>query len=347
MSCRARWVPHAVLWAIVMGHLTARAEPTAAERVIAREQFEEGVRLEARGDWEGALARFSDVARVVTTPNVHYHLGLCLEHTSRLVRALDAYERSLASQSPSTTPDPVMIKRAEERIAALRRRIPLVELRLPSDVPVKPPLFVSIDDETLTLIPRQIPLDPGEHRIVVRLQDRPPFETKVSLEERQTAVVDVVFGRPASPGSAKGPPSPSERPAPSSEVSQPGPPDDARHPSRTWAYVAVGTSAAAVLAAGTMYVLRGSVISELDDACGADRKACPPSKRGLADRGATYGTLGNVFVGVGSVAAASAIVLFLVDGAKARPDRARQGRSLDVAVGAETAPFALTFRGRF
>lgn len=328
---RARRAPFAVFWAVMFLHVVARAEPTAAERVVAREQFEQGVSLEASGDWEGALARFTDVARVVSTPNVHYHLGLCLERTSRLVRALDELARSVAQQNLATNPDPVMMKSAEEHIASLRRRIPLVELRLPADVPATSPL-VSIDDETLTVLPRQIPLDPGTHHIVVRLAGRPTFETRITLAERQSAVVDVVFGAPPSS-------------APPTDV----PPDSepARsHPLRGWGYVAAGTSIAAGVAGITMYLVRGSVVSELDGACGDARSSCPPSKRDLAERGDTYTTLGNAFVGVAALSAVSAAVLFLLDARSPPPPQARLPR-VDIAVGTAGAPGALTLRGRF
>ncbi len=331
-----------------MGHVLARAEPTPSERVVARERFEEGVSLEAKGDWEGALARFSDVARVVTTPNVHFHLGLCFEHTSRLVRALDEFERSLALQNLATKPDPVMTKSAEEHIASLRKRIPVVELRLPPDVPSQPPPVVTIDGVTLTLVPRQIPLDPGPHEIVVRVHGRPPFERRLVLEEGRPASIDVVFEGSAPPGES--PPAldvkhRAEMPS-STKAPEPAPSASEARPFRSWAFVAAGTAVTALLAGGTMFVLRGSVISDLDAACGDDRGACPPSQRDLVDRGVTYTTLGNVFVGVGSVAAVSSLVLFLVDAGSARPRHASLVRG--IGFGAATgAPFALTFRRQF
>lgn len=122
---------------------------------------------------------------------MHDHLGLCLERTGRLVRALDAFERSVALRSAS--PDPPLERDAEEHIAALRQRIPTVALRMPPDAPREPPPAVFIDGVAIAIGPRSIPLDPGPHRFVVQAAGRAAFEAERSLREREAVVLDVIF----------------------------------------------------------------------------------------------------------------------------------------------------------
>lgn len=105
-------------------------------------------------------------------------------------------------------------------------------------------------------------------------------------------------------------------------------------------------AAGLVLATGvTMHLLRSATIDELDAACGAARNACPPSKEDLVDRGRTYTTLGNVFLGLGAAAAAAGVTLLLLDH-RASP-RAPSAWRDGFTVRAVASPLAFTLHGAF
>src|ERR1051325_9094803 len=57
----------------------------------ARQQFRQGLRLEAAGDWAASLAKFVEVGKVKLTPQVRFHGARCNEQLGRLNEALGEY----------------------------------------------------------------------------------------------------------------------------------------------------------------------------------------------------------------------------------------------------------------
>ena len=75
--------------AIVLAAAPARAaDPTPSELAAARDLFSEGVALEHQKEWTQALVRLRKAQAIVVTPKIRFHVGVCLEHTGKLVLSI-------------------------------------------------------------------------------------------------------------------------------------------------------------------------------------------------------------------------------------------------------------------
>lgn len=282
-----------------------RAEPTAAEIAAARELFDEGIALETKGQWAQALDRFRKVAGVKNTPQVRFHVALCLENTGKLVDALVEFQRAQVEAEKDANAA-MVASHAAKHVAELKERIPRVIVAVPAGVSGA---ALDIDGVPVTssLIGTAIPLDPGKHRITVTAPKHAAFEQEVQLVERTKPItVEAVLP-------------PADDPAPVVTVAPSAPEQPTSAGFGPWPWILGGTGVAAVAGGAVFYLLRQRTIDDLSAVCAPDRTQCPEDQRDLADRGRTYTTLGNVLVGVGAVAVVSSAVLFVItpsDGAK-------------------------------
>ena len=274
-------------------------QPSAAELTAARDLFAQGVKLEESHDWAAALERFRAVAAVKKTPAVYFHLGLCLENTGKLVEALDDFQRATDGAAVDPTPDGSLIaSKAKKHVVELEARVPRLILR--ADPPL-PGLRVTIDglDVEASVAANGIPLDPGKHVVAAKAEGHLPYETKIELFERAPPR-EMIVALAVDPDARKPPPL---------VVAPTIAPEKARGP---WPWIFGATAVASFATAGVMYGLRASAISDLEGACSTGHTDCPPSKRSVYDRGKTYTTVGNVFLGVGAVAFTTSVLLFVL-----------------------------------
>ncbi|MGZ3422714.1 MAG: hypothetical protein ACXVEE_32945 [Polyangiales bacterium] len=273
----------------------AFAEPTTAQLQEARKLFQAGLDREEKGDWSGALALFRRVAEVKANHIVHFHIALCLEKSGHLVESMAefAIAKTTAEREGGTDAD-LTIANSKKHVDALRARTPSVHVVV-KDATV----FIDGAPVANALVSSPIQLDPGEHVISVRADGKKPFETKVTLVDGVTVPVEITPSLEPLPAK-KSPP----KSAPLVTTTKELPPD------RTAAWIATGGAIVAFAGAGVFFALRGSTLSELDGACDGNRAQCDPSKRDLESRGKTYTIVGDVLLGVGAIAAGTAIVLF-------------------------------------
>jgi hypothetical protein len=277
----------------------AEKEPTVAELTAARELFGEGVKLEEAHEWAAALERFRAVAAVKKTAAVHFHLGLCLENTGKLVEALDNFQRASDGAALDATPDGALIgTKSKKHLAELGQRIPRLVLR--ADPPLEE-LHVSIDgvEVEVSVAAKGIPLDPGKHVVAATAPGHLPYETKIELFEKAPPR-EILLALAVDP-EAKKPRVLTMTPLASTETGR-----------GAWPWVFGAVSLASFATAGVMYGLRASAISELEGACNGGHTDCPPSKRSVYDRGKTYTTVGNIMLGVGAVTFTTSVLLFVL-----------------------------------
>lgn len=296
--------PAALLVAVVVAasSVPERASAqTAAEIAAARELFEEGLKLEDKGQWGEALERFRKVGAVKMTPAVRFHIALCLENTGKLVDALVEFQRAQSDAANDSTQANVAAN-AAKHVADLKERIPRLVVKLPDGVDGA---TLTIDGASVasSLVGTAIPLDPGTHKLAVQAPGRAPFAKEVELVERGK-VVTVEASLPAvadkGGGGDDGPPP--KDPEPSTGSSGVGP--------LPWIFGGLGV--AALAGGGAMYLLRQGTITDLEEMCGPTRSSCPENARDTFDKGRTYTTYGNILIGVGAVSLATAVVLFIV-----------------------------------
>jgi hypothetical protein len=251
------------------------------------------------------------VADVKMTAQVRFHLGLCEEQLGQLIEALNDFERAkieAAEQRVAT-----VAEEAPEHAARVRARVPKVVLVVPSNaIDAK----VTIDDQPISpaLTARPVPLNPGDHVIVVRAPGR-IWSERVGLAEREEKRLQVVFSpAPAEPvAAAPAPALAADRGRTEGKIAARA--DLASRPSRTLGWVGVGVGGAALVGAGISVIVRAGALREIEDQC-PTHENCPPSLRDSQSRARTFGALG-IGLGVAGVAAAAVGIVFLT-----RPDPA-------------------------
>ncbi|MDC3960759.1 hypothetical protein [Polyangium jinanense] len=259
----------------------ANEPPTAAELKEAREQFTRGRKLEDEGKFAEALALFQSVGQVKMTPQVRFHIALCLEHTGKLVDALETF-RIAAREATSTAPN--VVAEANQHIDALEKRVPTLTVLVAKGHPGD---AISLDGRPVTA-GSALRVDPGGYAVTLRRDGAVVSEQRVTLEEGKSLRVELA----ATPGG---------------EGSGPSAPFSLQ---RTLGWTAVGVSAASLVTMGVFIGLRSDRLSKVEAAC-PTLTNCDPSVAPIANEGATYATLVNVFAGLSGAAAVAGVALLL------------------------------------
>jgi tetratricopeptide (TPR) repeat protein len=215
--------------------LPGAAQPNAAELAAARQLFGDGLRAEDEGRYADGLAAFQRVEKIIASPQLRYHLGLCHEKLGELVEALNAYELAIGDAEARGARD--VLKESKARAEALRPKIARLVLHVPPDAAG---LVIAVDDRPLNaaLAGAPVLVNPGERRITVRADNyAAPFAATVRVAPGESRAVEVVLGAKSA--------------APPREAAPPPPPVQPPPPRRNYvpAYVAGGITGALALSA--------------------------------------------------------------------------------------------------
>lgn len=165
----------------------ARAEPRdpAAAEVL----FEAGrERLEAR-DYLSACAKFAESYRLDPAVGTLLNWATCEEHLGKTASAWQHLKEATSAMSPRDDRLPFALARLRE----LEARLPWLTLELEGAVPGAKVLRDGIVLEAASL-GIALPVDPGEHTIVVRAPGHADQEFTVRLEEREKKELAVRVG---------------------------------------------------------------------------------------------------------------------------------------------------------
>jgi hypothetical protein len=300
----ARCVSAALALGLVATVASAEGEPSAAELASARSLFNEARVAEEHGNWAEALAKLDAVAKVKMTPQVRFHLGLCLEHTTRLVEALNNLERATSEATEQNLP--MVVEEAKEHAATVRGRVPKLFIVLAPGKDAR----VEVDGQVVAsvLLSRPVAFDPGTHKVVATAPGL-SFSREVSIAEREEKRVDVIFSPAplaAATGSfaARGEPPPANGPVPDAPSNR-GP--------RQWStlgWVAVGIGGAAVVGAGASALVRKGAIDDIDSTC-PGHQDCPLGLESSQSKARTFGALAAVLGVFGGASVVTGVVLLM------------------------------------
>jgi hypothetical protein len=278
---------------------------SAAELSKARTEFKEGVSLEAAGDWAGALAKFQDVAKVKTTPQVRFHIGRCKEKLGRLNEALGEYRMAEYDAQKSKAKELPEITQARE---ALEARVPKLVITRGDNATAA---SIELDGVALgeAQVGKEVSVDPGPHRIVGKVAAG-QFEQNVSVGEGETKNVELdvppeLLKKPAAATK-------DEEPEPTPEETPPEAPPEKKK--SVLPYVIGAAGIVSLGASGYFYLQRNKAENDLNDVC--RNNVCPKSKQSLQDDGKRDATLSAITLGVGVVGVGVAIVLLATGGKK-------------------------------
>jgi hypothetical protein len=268
-----RWLVARVALFIVVGATRVGA---AEDLEHAREVFHEALVLEVAGDWASALAKFQEVGRTRLTPQVRYHLARCKEHLGRLTEALGDYRVAEVEARAAGLTEWSEMERACRNLEV---RVPTLLLRGGG---TSAAFHIELDGIVLgnAVIDRPMVLNPGQHQVTLRGPQGASRVLLIMAEEGKRLEVDLrEYDQNLVSHSAPNLARPEQRVAP------------------TWAYVAVGTGAAAVAASVVLFIVRKQAEDELAQNC--VKSTCPDNMRSVQERGELVSKLAPVVLGVG------------------------------------------------
>ena len=171
----------------------APAPSTDAGRSAAAEAlFESGHEAMSKGDYDTACARFEESNRLDPAVGSLLNLAACEEKRGRFATSWQLFKRVMSDLPPGDDRYPI----AQRRASALRPRVPHVTLKLASDAPKQTTVKYGAVVLGQASFEVPLPLDPGEHKLVVGAPEREPRTYTVVVSEGETKVLTVGPGGP-------------------------------------------------------------------------------------------------------------------------------------------------------
>lgn len=309
------------------------------EKAKARATFNEGVQLEAAGNYADALRKFQEVAQVAATPTVRFHTAFCQEKLGRLVEALGGY-RLAAHEAESDGKSAKVAETANEAIASLEKRIPKLTIKRGKGAEMAK---ISVDGNEMGASSSDKPqqVDPGSHEVTATGSGKESFSQIVKLAEGESKTVDVVL-KSKSAAVAEDEPK-EDKPKKDEKKEEKVKLDE---DSGVLPYVALGAGGVMLLASGYFYTRRNAAKDDLEKKC--INNVCPESEKGTQDRGKSAATMSTVTFGLGVVGVGVGTYLLLSGGKAAEsPKKEAKSTRVDVGVGPMPGGLAAAVSGRF
>ncbi len=286
----------------------AEATPSSQDRALAEALFQEGKELTQSSKLAEACKKFEESWALDPALGTKLHIAACYEELGRTASAWAAYSEALELARRSGDRDRVTL--SEERVARLSKSLSRLTIEV-SDAPAG--LEVLLDGKALGAgsLGTALPVDPGEHAIVVRAPGHREW----------TATITVEVG----PGSDTLSVPALERLTPGPDATEPEDP-----PGVTASTSGLGTQALVGLVVGGVGVVgvgvgayfglrAGSQQRDADELCSG--RFCSPEGLKGHDDARQSATWSNIGFGVGAAGLAAGTVLFLTAPAKAKPER--------------------------
>lgn len=260
----------AVIALTVLAWTTGAAAQTVPGKEYAKKLFEEGVELEKKSDFSGALAKYKEAESITATAGLRFHEAYCLEMTNKLAAAADMYESAVKTAHEQGKGD--VEKTATTRLDALRPRVPMLSVKLVS------PQAAEVKLDGVVLAPllldgKPFRVDPGEHTVLAQAAGYALLSKTMKIDERASTSVEIALERTTAPAPAAVA-KPSEPAATYPDVT---PPSEQQKHSKLVPIVATA-AAGAFLAAGIVsFLVAGSTQHDARSTCPA--KASCDSER--------------------------------------------------------------------
>ncbi|WP_437776441.1 tetratricopeptide repeat protein [Sorangium sp. So ce1097] len=290
----------------------ASAQPRAPKDA-AYELFQQGVELAEARDCPRAIPLFRKSQETYPARGTLYNLALCEKEIGRLASAWRHFNELLPQLEPGDPRLPI----TKQELTALEPRLPRLVLQLAQDAPA--PAEVLLDQTPLPQgsIGSELPVDPGNHVIVVRWAEGRQTGTPVSLGEgaRKEVRLDPPPVAAAPQPTRDLPAAPLPTPDASAAPRAPSPPPDTASgpPSSGRRSLAFAIGSVGVAALGGSLIMGGLALGtkgELEDECPTPSQ-CSDRGMSLSARGRTLTTTGTVLGALGLAGIGAGLVLLL------------------------------------
>ena len=295
---------------------------TAQDEAAAAAQFERGLSEMKAGRYDIGCPALAESYHLDSRPGTLFTLAECEAKWGLVASAVAHYDDYL-SRFHKMTPDQRRNQRGREKIAenqvrALRGDVPTLEINLPKDAP--PSLKVTRDGVALgrASIGVALPIDPGEHVIVVTAEGGATREQKVTVLRGDQKAVSLEL--PAVAPATRDPPQQQPQPTIAQTV-EPPPKEEPKASSHVgWSLTVLALGVGGLGVGAITGALTIGKKADIDKHC--VNLVCDSQGKGAADESKTLGIVSTVTFIVGAVAVAGSVVLFATEPKKDKPQAA-------------------------
>lgn len=312
--------PSALLIITLAG--VAAAEPSATERAMARELFEEGRKLMVGKDYPKACAKLAESQRLDPGGGTLIHLALCYEKQGKTASAWVTFNEALSVAKRDRRDD--RSKVAEEHLAALAPKLTKLRLIVSADLAKTPGLVIRRAGDPVSRAEwgSAVPVDPGPIPIEASAPGKRPWQRTVTADQPGQTIDAELGALPSSDSLA-----PDTSAAPPEEDA--GVPAGSSGGLRTVGLVVAGVGVVGLGVGGYFGLQAMSKKKDADGHC--DGSACRDQAGVDLRRDArSAGTISTIAFVAGGVATAAGAVLYLT---APKPGRARARLMPRVGVG--------------
>ncbi|HXK17529.1 MAG TPA: hypothetical protein VNG33_06995 [Polyangiaceae bacterium] len=268
-------------------------DPAAAEAL-----FREGRSLSDAGDIAGACAKFRESDRLDPAVGTTFNIADCEERLGHVATAWTLFDE-VAQRLPAADKRRAV---SQKRAAALEPRLPKLSVKLAAGAPDG----TRVTRDGVELGPASLgtplPIDPGEHVVVVSAPGRAERPFKLIVSEREIRALEVAPAEPSAAPVETKPKEPQQPlgPAPAAE----------QHGSRTLGYVLGGVGIAGFITGGIAGALVLQKKGVVNTHCNADKR-CDDEGLAATRSGKTLGivTTAGLITGVVGVGAGTYVIL--------------------------------------
>ena len=320
ITTRGRGLVRTLLVAIVIASTlwagaAAAAEPTTADRAAARKLAGEAMDLFTAGDFEAALAKFSEADARVPAPTLKLRVARCLDKLDRLKEAAEMYREVIAFELKAFAPavHREARKQAVPELAALLEDVPLVTVTV--EGPGAAEAAVSMNGQAIDFsVGDDHELDPGHYVFRAEQGGRETSEEiDLARSEHQTVVLKL----------------PAEEVADTPPTGAAVADDGSGMAVAGWVAVAVGGVGVTIgIVTGTMVL---SQESDLEGRC--PNRQCPPEAHADAESFDTLRTTSTVGFVIGGLGLATGVTLLLLAPDDEEADAPEQGARIEPLLG--------------
>ncbi len=276
-------------------------------RAAARALVEDGDKLWTKGDYAGALDRFSRAHGLVNVPTIALRQAECLEKLGRIVEASEKYMTVSRLKLGPGAPDPFKraVATALERVDGLRQRLASLELTIQGEDVEGAKVLVDGREIPSALVGASFPVDPGDRVIEVVKGSRRVSET-ISIKEKESKTLTLTLppGEDEPEPPVQPPTQPPTQPPPAGPTAEPTTSSQA-----TWGWISLGVGTAGLIAGGATGLIAKGKQGSLDDNC-VD-KQCPPAQQSDVDSYNQMRMMSTIGFGVGIVGVGAGLTLLL------------------------------------
>lgn len=267
----------------MLGTPAARADASRAEKL-----FQEGRAALDKGDYEAACSKLRSSFEISDALGPLLNLADCEEKRGRLVAALELWQKGAVrlAEKPRDERGPI----AKQHITELEGRIPRLALSLAPGAPAG--IRVRVDGAEVEGLPREMPLDPGTHEVIISAKGHEEKRSTITLDPSEREPFQVAPGRP--------------------RTDEPG--GESGSGRRTAGIVVGGVGLAGLVAFGVTGGLMLGKQAVVDEHCDAGSRTCDATGFDAAASGRTLGIVNGAVLGVGLAGVAVGTLLIVTGG---------------------------------